>query len=76
MGGRWCFHVRLMIVDARGRYNATLMRYTARPAHGDSIRLAQPVRFHALLCGHSVIAIEYAVAMQQRRRRQHHYVAT
>lgn len=68
--------MRLMVVDSRGGYNTTLMCDTARPAHRYSIRLAQPVRFHALLCGHSVITIENAVAVQQRRRRQHRYVAT
>lgn len=76
LGGRWIFHVRLMIMDACGGYYATLMRYTAGTAHRYSVRLAQPVGFHALLCSHSVIAIEYAVSVQQRCRRQHRYVAT
>lgn len=52
------------------------MRDTSRAAHGDAVRLAQPVRFHALLCGHRVVAIEDAVAVQQRCGRQHGDVAT
>lgn len=69
-------HVWRMIVDSSRRYNASLVRYTTCPAHGDAIRFAQPVRFHALLCGDGVVAIEDAVTVQQRRGRQHGDVAT
>lgn len=68
--------MRLMIVHARCGYYATLMRYAARPAHGNAIRFTQPVGFHALLSGHRVVAIEDAVAVQQRRGRQHGDLAT
>jgi hypothetical protein len=54
-----------MIVHPSGRNDATLMRYTASAAHRNAIGLTQPVGFHALLGGNSVIAIEYAIAMQK-----------
>lgn len=65
-----------MVVDTRRRYDASLMRYAPGSAHGDAVRLAQPIRFHALLRRHRVVAIEDAVTVQQRRGRQHGDVAT
>lgn len=59
--------MRLMVVHAGGGYDATLVRDAARTAHGDAVRFAQPVRFHALLRGDRIVAVEYAVAVQQRR---------
>lgn len=55
-----------MVVHAGGGDDAALVRDAARPAHGDAIRLAQPVGLHALLCGNCVVAVEDAVAVQQR----------
>lgn len=60
-----------MIVHASGRDDATLVRDAARPTHRDAVRFAQPVGLHALLRGNRVVAIENAVAVQQRRGREH-----
>lgn len=69
-------HVRRVVVHPRRRYDAPLVRDAPRPAHRDAVRFAQPVRFHALLGGHGVVAVEHAVPVQQRGRRKHCYVAT
>lgn len=67
--------MRQMIVYTSGRYNPAQMRDATCSTHADAIGLTQPVGLHALLCGHRVVAIEHAVAMEQRCGRQHHHVA-
>lgn len=64
-----------MIVHSGRRDDPAQVGDAARPAHADPVGLAQPVGLHALLRGHRVVAVEYAVAVEQRRGGQHHHVA-
>jgi len=64
-----------MVVDARGGDDPAQMGDAPRPAHADPVGLAQPVGLHALLRGHRVVAVEHAVAVEQRGGGQHHHVA-
>lgn len=64
-----------MIVHARRGYDPAQMCDAARSAHADPIGLAQPIGLHALLCGDGVVAVEHAIAVQQRCGGQHDHVA-
>lgn len=63
MGG---FHVRRMIVNSSGRDDLAVVGDTTGSAHRNPVRFTQPVRFETLLGGNGIVAIEYAIVMQER----------